>query len=173
MEEFESTNTDSVYADLDYVYHNDVDRVYRKWSAGQFDTRKFEFGWTIPHPTFFVKRKLYDELGLYDTEFKLAGDYELLIRFLYKHRISCSYIPETLIKMRNEGSSNGSFKKRFLGHSEDYLAWKKNEIKPPFYTVPLKPTRKLIQYIIPKLIRRNRQYSKQPQRKVLEVAKGI
>jgi hypothetical protein len=71
----------------------------------------------------------------------------LMLRYLYKHNVSTTYIPECLVKMRMGGKSNVSFKNRITANREDYQAWLVNDIKPKFYTRYLKPIRKLIQFV--------------------------
>lgn len=143
---FMKDGTDSVYGDLHYVHRDAPDRIYRNWVSGEFTLKKMRYGWTIPHPTFFVKRYIYDQYGLFDDTFKISGDYELILRFLYKHKITSSYIPEVLVKMRNNGNSDGGIKKRVASLKEDYWAWGKNELNPAIFTIPFKPLRKLSQF---------------------------
>lgn len=148
---FDTTGTDSVYGDLLYVQRHNTEKIHRIWKAGAFDIRKFKFGWSVPHPTFFVRKKVYERYGVFDNTFKISGDYELVLRLLYKHGVSTAYIPDVLVKMRNNGNSDGNLKKRITSLMEDYSAWKKNGLKPGFYTIPLKPTRKIPQLFGAKL----------------------
>lgn len=139
--------TDSVYADLVYVNQLQPEKLVRKWMSGKYRREKFVLGWMPPHPTFYVKREVYQKLGLYNTAFKSAADYELMLRYLYKHKISTTYIPHNLVKMRVGGMSNRSFKNRVNANREDYKAWLINDLRPRFYTRFLKPLRKLAQYV--------------------------
>jgi glycosyltransferase len=145
------TKAQSCYADLQYVNRVDTDKVLRHWRSGKYDYRNFLAGWMPPHPTFFVRRNLYDKLGYFDLELKSAADYELMLRFLYRHRISSAYLPEVIIRMRVGGLSNQSVAHRLRANNEDKLAWAKNGLKPRFYTIPLKPLRKLPQFILGRL----------------------
>lgn len=138
---------ETVYGDLNYVAANDVSKVIRRWKAGNFKRSSFLAGWMPPHPTFFVEKSIYENYGLFDLTLKSAADYELMLRFLYKNRISTIYIPEVLVHMRAGGQSNASLKNRLLANKEDLLAWKKNELKPKFYTTYLKPIRKIGQFL--------------------------
>lgn len=153
MAEFHDTSLDSVYGDLQYVQRDDINKIYRNWQSGEFKHWKFRYGWTIPHPTFFVRRTVYEKYGLFDPDFRISGDYEFELRVLYKHQISCKYIPEVLVKMRNHGNSGGTLENRFMAQKEDRKAWLINGLKPHFYTIPLKPIRKIFQYISPKFSR--------------------
>lgn len=138
---------DSVYADLFYVDKANTLKVVRDWRSGPYQKDRFTRGWMPPHPTFYVKRSVYETYGLYDTDFKSAADYELMLRYLYKHSISTYYIKDTLVKMRVGGESNRSFSNRIRANREDYFAWKKNNLSPRFYTRFMKPLRKLHQFI--------------------------
>ncbi|MER2998323.1 glycosyltransferase family 2 protein [Pontibacter populi] len=146
-EAFEAKNTDSVYGDLLYVQRANTEKVVRNWVSGDYNRQSFLYGWMPPHPTFYVKREVYQRLGLYNTEFKSAADYELMLRYLYKHQITTTYIPEKLVKMRVGGKSNVTLKNRMRANQEDYNAWRINGLNPPFYTRFLKPLRKLVQFI--------------------------
>jgi glycosyltransferase involved in cell wall biosynthesis len=144
---FQENEVDSVYADLHYVHKEHTSRIIRNWRSGNYERKRFKRGWMPPHPTFYVKRAVYAAYGLYDTDFKSAADYELMLRYLYKHNISTHYIQDTLVKMRVGGESNRSLKNRLRANREDYRAWKKNNLSPSFYTRFLKPLRKLHQFI--------------------------
>lgn len=147
VQAFKAEAVESVYADLHYVDKNDTRKVIRNWQSGGYSKERFTLGWMPPHPTFYVKKEVYDRLGFYDTSFKSAADYELMLRFLYKHNITTKYIPDTLVKMRIGGESNRSLKNRLRANKEDFMAWKKNNLNPRFYTRFLKPLRKLPQFI--------------------------
>ena len=144
---FCENNTDSVYADLVYVDRLGNNKLVRKWKSGAYNRTNFIYGWMPPHPTFYVKREVYQRLGLYNTDFKSAADYELILRYLYKHNISTTYIPECLVKMRTGGKSNLSISNRINANREDHQAWLLNNIQPRFYTRFFKPLRKLLQYL--------------------------
>ena len=141
-------NNDAVYADLVYVGSNDLNSVKRVWKAGSYKKGLFYFGWMPPHPTFFVKKKCYDELGTYSLDLNTSSDYELMLRFIHKFNISISYLQKTIVKMRLGGASNASFRNRMLANRGDKKAWKINGLKPKAYTFLLKPLRKLNQFRI-------------------------
>lgn len=147
VKEFESKTVDSVYGDLQYVSRNNTKKIIRQWKSKSYDPSLFLNGWMPPHPTFFVKRKCYEQFGEFNTSFSISADYELMLRFLYKHTISSSYIPEVLVKMRTGGVSNVTIKNRTTANKEDRLAWKVNRLKPNAFTFILKPLSKLKQFI--------------------------
>ena len=142
---FNTTNSDGVYANLYYVDKNDTTKLFRKWISGTYKHGMFLNGWMPPHPTFFVKKALYNLHGSFNLEFKSAADYELMLRLVHKHSIKLAYLPEFIIKMRVGGKSNASIKNRIKANNEDRKAWKINGLKPYFYTLYLKPLRKISQ----------------------------
>jgi glycosyltransferase len=143
---FKTHNCDAVYGDLLYVDRQHKDKVLRKWIAGGFNKDLFYNGWMPPHPTFFVKREVYEKYGAFNINFKNSSDYELLLRFLFLNEIKVHYLPGILVHMRDGGYSNRSIKNRVTAHIEDYRAWKANGISPKWYTLTLKPLRKVTQY---------------------------
>ncbi|MFM2000041.1 MAG: hypothetical protein RL204_1988 [Bacteroidota bacterium] len=144
---FEKEKTDGLYADLVYVDRADSDKVIRYWKSGEYQPGKFLKGWMPPHPTFFVKKEVYEKFGLYSTDLRSAADYEFMLRVIHKHNISLSYMPRILTKMRVGGMSNVSLKNRWKANMEDRRAWKINGLKPKWYTLTVKPLSKILQFL--------------------------
>jgi len=145
---FEVEEIDSCYGDLLYVEPESINKTVRYWKSGNFNSNKFRWGWMVPHPTFFVRREIYEKYGLFNTKMGTAADYELMLRFLVKFRISSYYIRDVLIKMRTGGASNSSFTNRIKANRMDKLAWEVNRLKPYPWTVWMKPLRKIMQWIL-------------------------
>lgn len=143
---FQQNNTDCLYGDLNYVDPIDTSKIVRKWRSGSFQKENFLKGWMPPHPTFFVRKTCYEKFGKFNTQFKSAADYELMLRFLFKESCSALYLPKVMIHMRAGGVSNVSLKNRIRANREDRLAWKINGLKPKWFTLLRKPLSKLIQY---------------------------
>jgi len=142
----EKSGADSCYGDLLYVNPRDTSRTIRYWVAGAYAVGQFQRGWMPPHPTFFVRREIYEKYGGFNTDFRIAADYELMLRFLEKHRISTVYIPEVLIKMRWGGTSNRSLGNLARKSYEDYLAWQVNGLDGGFSSILLKNAVKIPQF---------------------------
>jgi glycosyltransferase len=146
-EAFEKTGCDAVYSDLQYVDQHNVKKVVRHWKAGSYKKNAFLWGWMPPHPTFFVRRSLYEQFGNFSLELRTAADYELMLRFIHKHEINLQYIPGVMVKMRDGGASNASITNRLTANNADRKAWDKNGIRPYWFTLYLKPLRKLGQFL--------------------------
>lgn len=143
---FEKEKTDSVYGDLEYVYKDDTSKVLRYWKSGAFSIPKLRMGWMPPHPTFYVKREVYEKYGLFNINLKISADYDTMLRFLGKHHITTAYLPEVMVRMRVGGASNRSLKNIIRKSKEDYQAIKDNSFGSIF-TLIFKNLRKITQFI--------------------------
>jgi glycosyltransferase involved in cell wall biosynthesis len=148
MAAFEDDSVDAVYGDLLYVKQNDLSKIIRTWRSGNFTKKKFYFGWMPPHPTFFVRKKVYEEIGNFNLSLHSSADYEFMLRALFRYSYQPCYIPEVLVKMRTGGRSNATIKYRIRANAEDRRAWDINGLKPYIFTIALKPLRKIFQFII-------------------------
>jgi glycosyltransferase involved in cell wall biosynthesis len=144
--QFDDHSVQAVYGDLVYVRPENPNEIVRYWKSGRFKSQRFRWGWMPPHPTVYIRRQRYLDLGLYREDFNISADYELLIRLLYKHQLPTRYIDEVLVKMRLGGKSNASMHNRWLANREDRLAWQVNELTPPFGLQIMKPLRKIRQF---------------------------
>ena len=119
-------DTDCIFGDLIYTDLNE--NIKRVWKGSAFKKGAFKKGWMPAHPTFYCKRSVYEKLGLYDDSYKIAGDFELMLRFLEKHNIRSKYIPKTLVNMKVGGASNNGLKSKLDIVKEEFRAFNQNEI---------------------------------------------
>ncbi|MBW4441698.1 MAG: glycosyltransferase [Plectolyngbya sp. WJT66-NPBG17] len=118
VDQFKQHQVDSVFGDLVYVKHDNPEKVVRYYSSASFHPGKFAYGWMPAHPTFVVKRWAFDRYGFFKTDYKIAADYELLIRFLAIHQMSYHYIPQVLVKMRTGGASTANLSSNWILNRE-------------------------------------------------------
>lgn len=144
---FKDELVDACYADLQYVDDGNMNKLVRNWKSGSFTKKAFFYGWMPPHPTLFLRRRVYDQVGYFNLLLKSAADYELMLRIFVRHDFKIKYHPRVIVKMRTGGASNSSLRKRLSANKEDRLAWKINNLKPYFFTLYLKPIRKIFQFI--------------------------
>lgn len=139
-------NNDAVYADLVYVSALDKLKITRTWKSGEYISGSFLKGWMPPHPTFFVRKTVYQRYGKFTDKLRSAADYELMLRLIHKYKIKIAYLPEVVVHMRAGGTSNASIKNRIRANREDKLAWKMNDLKPSTLTFIRKPLSKITQF---------------------------
>jgi glycosyltransferase involved in cell wall biosynthesis len=151
-EVFKDPLVQACYADLIYVDQQDTLRVIRYWKSRDFKLGLFKQGWMPPHPTFFVRKAVYEKLGCFDLQFPRQADFELTMRFLEIHQIESRYIPRIWVKMRMGGASNNSIKGVIKGNLEAYSACKKHQLS----VSPL--------FIVKKVLSRIPQFFAKPER---------
>lgn len=125
---FQEKKVDSIFADLVFVKPDNLEKTIRYYDSSKFKPSKFAYGWMPAHPTFFVKRNIYEKYGLFKTDYKIAADYELLVRFLEKYKISYYYLQLPIIKMRIGGVSTSGIKSNYILNKEIIRACKENDI---------------------------------------------
>jgi len=138
--------SDILYGDLRYVTP-DLKKVNRNWRAGHYKKNDFLFGWMPPHPTFYAKKDCFIQWGGFNLSLKSAGDYELMLRFMHKHQANAVYLEKLMVLMRTGGVSNKNINNRLNANKEDQIAWSINRLQPYFFTLWLKPLRKLPQFL--------------------------
>ena len=136
VQAFKCNNIDSIYGNLKFVDANDTNKIVRTWVGSQHTPGAFMKGWHPAHPTFYVRREVYEKYGVFDTSFDVSADFELMLRFIEKNQISNFYLDRYLIKMRMGGESTGSIKKIIIGNKNIMRAFKKNGFNvSPFYPI--------------------------------------
>lgn len=126
---FSNPDVEACYGDLCYVKQENTLALVRYWKSSEFHPGAFESGWCPPHPTFFVRREVYQRFGGFDLSYKIAADVELMIRFLEVHRIRAKYIPFVLVKMRMGGTTNKNLKNILCQNREILSALHSHELK--------------------------------------------
>ena len=131
---FGDTSVDACYGDLCYVKQHQPRGVGSIWRSSTFRPGMFRTGWCPPHPTFFVRRRVYERLGGFDLSYRMANDVELMARFIEVHRINTEYLPELLVKMRIGGVSNHNWRSILLQNREFWRAMKAHQMQPSLLT---------------------------------------
>ncbi len=125
-EAFELKGVDAVYGDLNYVSKLNTNKVIRHWKGGEYSREKIRNGWMPPHPTFYMKRSCYESFSAFNLDYRIAADYDSILRYLWRQQLSAAYIPDVLIKMRVGGESNRSIRNIINKSKEDCKAMLEN-----------------------------------------------
>lgn len=141
---FKEKKVDSLFADLVYVKPDNLEKTVRYYDSSKFHPEKFAYGWMPAHPTFFVKRAIYEKYGLFKTDYIIAADYELLVRFLYRYRVSYHYLQEVITKMRTGGVSTNGIKSNWILNKEIVRACAENGLKTNMLKVISKYPKKIL-----------------------------
>ena len=127
-EAFEAPTVDAVYGDLQYVAQDDPSRVIRHWRSGEFHPARLKRGWMPPHPTLYLRRSVLEAHGGFDRSYRIAADYDAILRYFGSPGFKAAYIPRVLVKMRVGGESNQSLRKILRKSREDYRALRRSGV---------------------------------------------
>jgi glycosyltransferase involved in cell wall biosynthesis len=147
---FEDKNIQSTFADIRFINPNNLNKTVRYYSSKNFSTKHFRFGWIPAHPTFFTYKKFFDEFGYYKTDYNYVADFELLIRFLYKHKLNYKYLPLDVMKMRTGGVSTASLKRNIMLNKERVRACRENGIYTNQFILFLRYFIKIFEFVFTK-----------------------
>ena len=140
---------DAVFGDVAFVRPGNLDKIVRIYSSRKFHPRQFARGYMPAHPTFYVRRRCYEQFGVYQTDYRIAADYELLVRFIHRHGISYAYLPVTMVHMRTGGVSNRTVASRYVLNREIVRACRENGVTTNMALLSLKYFFKVFEYLRP------------------------
>ncbi len=136
-----------VYGDVRFVSPTNVDKTVRYYSSRNFNPKRFRFGFMPAHPTFFTYKSNFEKFGYYKTDYHIAADYELLIRFLYTQKLPYKYLPVDFMKMRTGGKSTASIKSNYILNKEIVRGCKENGINTNLFLLSFKYFSKIFEFI--------------------------
>ena len=138
-------HADICWGDVSYTDAKNSQKIVRHWTSSEYAEGRFRTGWHPPHPSFFVRKCVYQRYGMFSLDFSIAADYELMLRFLERHKVRSCYIPQTLVSMRVGGKSNASLFNIVKANIECYRAWRANGLSICRLRILLKPLSKIPQ----------------------------
>jgi glycosyltransferase involved in cell wall biosynthesis len=138
-------NIDAVYGNISYFKTEEPEKIVRYWKSKPYYDTFFEDGEVPPHPSLFVRKKVYDEIGLYYPYFKICSDYEFMLRMLKLHNYKSYYLDTTFVKMRMGGTSTQGFKSYWITTKELKEAWNRNNLRYPIKLYVIRPFKKVAQ----------------------------
>ena len=142
-----TTEVDAVYGDVHFVRANNLNRSIRYYSSKIFRTALMKLGFLPAHPPFYCRKSCFDEYGLYKIDFKIAADFDLLLRFIYVHRISLKYLPLDMVTMRIGGVSTNGLQSHCCIMREHLRAFRENGVRSNILLLFLRYFYKLIEFV--------------------------
>jgi|WetSurMetagenome_2_1015567.scaffolds.fasta_scaffold01524_8 glycosyltransferase involved in cell wall biosynthesis len=143
---FDENNIEAVIGDVQFVDPVKTSRVVRYYSSKKFTLGKFRFGIMPAHPGFYARRELFEKYGYYKTDYKIAADFELLLRFILVNRIKFKYLEMPFVSMRTGGLSNKSFMSNITLNKEIARACRENGVKTNYFFIYSKYFSKIFQF---------------------------
>lgn len=143
---FKESDPDVIYGDVRYIDPRNPEKTARYYSSKKFNPMKFKYGFIPAHPSVYAKKELYEISGLFKEDYKIAADFELLIRFFRNGSISSKYIPIPFVSMRTGGISNRSLRNRFTINKEILRACRENGIQTNIINIYSRYFTKIFEY---------------------------
>lgn len=143
----EKGECDAVYGDIHYVRDEDLTKCVRYYSSAHFSRKKMLRGYMPAHPSFYCRRYVYQQYGLFDTDFHIAADFEQLLRLIYVEKLVTQYVPKDFVTMRMGGASTSGLKSHVTIMKEHLRAFEKNGIKNNAFRLSLRYFDKLLEYV--------------------------
>jgi glycosyltransferase involved in cell wall biosynthesis len=140
-----SDDIDAVFGDVAYFRSENPNAVVRRYRSARFRPDRIAWGWMPAHPSLFVRRELFERIGLFSTEFRIAGDFEWIARAFGDGSIRYRYLPEILVRMRIGGVSTGGWRNTALLNREVIRACRANGIQTNWLKVLSKYPAKMIE----------------------------
>lgn len=141
----EIEGVDAVYGDIHFVNPDDLSKCVRYYSSRSFRPWQMRFGFMPAHPSFYCRRHVYQALGAFDLQFKVAADFEQLLRLMYVNRISTKYIPMDFVTMRTGGASTSGLQSHKAILRDHLRAYRKNGVRANIATESLRYAYRLLQ----------------------------
>lgn len=147
INEFKTKDIDALYGNISYFSNGQPNIITRYWKSKPYHPTFFEEGEVPPHPALFVRKKVYDEIGLYKPHYKIAADHDFMFRMLKIHNYKSLYIDKTIVKMREGGVSTAGLKSYITSTKELIKVWNENGLSYPKRLFLLRPIKKIKQLI--------------------------
>jgi glycosyltransferase involved in cell wall biosynthesis len=147
MTEFIDPTVDAVYGDLEYFRSSRPTKVVRTYRSHKFHPAQLKRGLMPAHPTLFLRRNVYERFGLFDSSYKIAGDFEFIVRIFKDSSLGFRYIPKKMVRMQMGGVSTRGLSSTFLLLNENIHACLKNGISTNYYYVLSRYPRKLLEFL--------------------------
>lgn len=136
--ELQNPDIDAVYGDVHFVKDSDLHKCVRYYSSKIFQRSLMRLGFMPAHPSFYLRREYFEELGLYQTDYKIAADFEFLLRVIYKAKIRMKYLPVDMVTMRVGGASTSGFESHKRIMKEHLRAFRENGIYANVFLLSLR-----------------------------------
>lgn len=147
----EDASIDAVYGDVHYVNDEHMDKCVRYYTSRPFHRAWMRFGFMPAHPTFYCRRSVYEHYGTFDLTYKVAADFENLLRLIFVHRIRTRYIAKDFVTMRTGGASSSGLRSHRQIMHDHLQALKQNGVYSNFFFLGMRYPYKLCEVTLTKI----------------------
>lgn len=137
---------DALFGDVAFFHASNPQQTVRRYSSRRFRPEKIAWGWMPAHPALFLRRKVYERTGPFRTDYRIAGDFEFVVRAFGRNTLRYRHLSEVLVRMRTGGISTGGWRNTLLLNREVLRACRENGIKTNMLKILSKYPAKLLEY---------------------------
>lgn len=148
-EQMRAHRLDALVADVGFFKAGDSTRMIRRYRSDRFSPQKLAWGWMPAHPGFFLKREVAQRVGLFKTDYRIAGDYEFVVRAFHGHQLRYRHLPRVLVHMQAGGASNNGWRAKILLNQEVLRACRENGVSTNMAKILSKYPAKLLEMLRP------------------------
>lgn len=141
------TDIDAVFGDVEFFQPDRADKVTRRYSSAFFRPHRVASGWMPAHPSLFVRRSVFETVGPFSTEYRIAGDFEWIARAFHLRNTPYRYMREVFVRMRTGGASTGGWRSTVLLNREVIRALRSNGIRTSWLKVLSKYPLKALEFL--------------------------
>lgn len=145
-EHFECDELDALLGDVAFFRPEAPGKLIRRYDSGRFSPKRIAWGWMPAHPALFLRRSIYEDVGLFRTDYRIAGDFEFIARAFGSGKLRHRHVPKILVKMRLGGISTGGLRNTMLLNREVLRACRENDIKTNMFKVLSKYPAKALEF---------------------------
>lgn len=135
MTRMNARSLDALYGDVSFFSPDDPDRVIRRYRSRRFTPSRLAWGWMPAHPALFMTSQVYRRVGMFDTSYRLAGDYEYIIRAMGTGNLRAEHLPEALVRMQVGGISTSGWRSKVRLNREVLRACRENGIRTNLFMI--------------------------------------
>ena len=142
----EAEHLDALYGDLEFFAANQQNVVIRRYNSGRFSVDRLGWGWMPAHPALFVRLALFDKYGMFSTDYRIAGDFDFIVRVFKHPEIRFRHLPKSLVCMQMGGISTSGWRATLLLNYEMMRVCRANSIPSNWFKILMRYPLKVLEF---------------------------
>ena len=138
---------DALMGDVGFFHEADPQRMVRRYRSSHFTPARLAWGWMPAHPALFLSRTVVQRVGRFKTDYRIAGDYEFIVRVFNGHEVRYRHLPELLVNMQAGGASAGGFVAKLRLNREVLRACRENGVQTNILKILSKYPAKILEFL--------------------------
>ncbi len=147
MSQIQLYKLDALIGNVAYFKEKNPNKIIRLYRSSRFTPKRLSWGLMPAHPALFLKKNIFNRVGLFDKSYRIAGDFEFVIRVFHNQSICYQYDQNILVNMQSGGISNNGWKSKYIINCEILRACRKNGLASNQWKILFRYIYKFADYI--------------------------